>query len=113
MFTSLYYHLYGIDTRTTDVEEVIHSSHLFYFEHFREDVGKEPLHLTFWCDIFNTSLHLRRRQYLTVDLTVRSHRHALHPHICIRHHIVSQRRCGESSPQILISQRRLRLQGIV
>ena len=78
-----------------------------------EDIAEKFFHLALRCLVFSGTLHLRSGQCLTVDLAIRRHRHGLHLHIGIGHHIVGQRRCCKCGTNILVAKRSTRLQGVV
>ena len=113
MFAGLHDDLDGIDAGTTNLEEVVSSTHLLDFQDVGEDAAEEFFLLTLRSLVFAGTFHLRCRQCLAVDLAVGCHRHTVHLHIGIGHHVVSQRRGGKRLTNILVAERRIRFQGIV
>ena len=103
MFAGLHNDLDGIDTRTANFEEVIGSAHLLYLKDIREDGAEELLHLTLRGFIFSGALQFWSRQCFAVNLTVWRHRHHIHLHIDIRHHIFGQRRSLECCEDVVIT----------
>ena len=85
----------GIDTGTANFEEVVGSTHLLDFQYVGENGAEELFLFTHWSHIFGSAFHLGSRQGLAVDLAVGRHRHAVHLHVSIRHHVVGKRRGGE------------------
>ena len=81
----------GIDTGTANLEEVVGSTHLLDLQDIREDGAEELFLFTLWSHILGGSFHLGSGQGLAVDLAVGRHRHAVHLHVSIRHHVVGKR----------------------
>ena len=90
VFAGLYDHFDGIDTRTANLKEIVSGTHLFDLQYIREDTAEELFCLALRSLVFSGTLHLWCGQCLTVDLAIRCHRHGIHPHIGVGHHIVGQ-----------------------
>ena len=95
VLASLYDDLDGIDAGTTNLEEVICSTHLLNLKDVREDSAEELFHLALRSLILCGALQFWSGQCLAINLTVRRHRHHLHLHIDVRYHVFGQRRSLE------------------
>ena len=105
MLAGLNDHLDGIDAGAANLEEVVGGAHLFDLQDVGEDVAEEFFHLAHRRLILGGTLHLWSRKRLTVDLPVRRHRHAVHLHKGIRHHVVGERRCGKGFTNVVFAER--------
>ena len=93
----------GIDAGTANLEEVVGSTHLLDVQNIREDTAEQLFLLPLRSHIFCGTLHLGCREHLAVNLAVGRHRHAVHLHIGVGHHVFGQRRCSEGGADVLFS----------
>ena len=105
VFAGFYDNLDGVDTGAANLEEVVGGTHLLDFQNIGEDVAEEFFLLTLWRLILGDTLHLRYGQYLAVNLSVGCHRHGIHLHIGIRHHVFCQRRSSKGLTDVIVSKR--------